>query len=99
MWLQVWLPTMPSISGAQEEKLLVVATARLVCETRQLAAPEAGGVAGQLLAAAVDRLEGSGSGGGEEGGEDGGEEEYSGYTAAYARLHNAARCVVLGVCG
>ncbi len=38
---QVWLPTLPSISGGTEEKLLVVATSRLLADTKQLAAPEA----------------------------------------------------------
>lgn len=86
---------MPSISGAQEEKLLAVATARMLSDTKQLAAPEAGELAGRLLAALVALLEGGGGSGGEEAGEEGlGEEgEYAGYSAAYARLHNAQRWV------
>ena len=89
--VQVWLPTMPSISGGHEEKLLVVATARMLSDCTQLAAPEAAELAGRLLAALVASLEGSGgASGGEEQGEEGpGEEEVAGYSAAYARLHNA----------
>lgn len=37
----MWLPTLPSISGGTEEKLLAVATSRLLADTKQLAAPEA----------------------------------------------------------
>jgi exportin-2 (importin alpha re-exporter) len=89
--VQVWLPTMPSINGGQEEKLLVVATARMLSDSTQLAAPEAAELAGRLLAALVASLEGSGgASGSEEPGEEGpGEEEVAGYSAAYARLHNA----------
>ena len=89
--VQVWLPTMPSISGGHEEKLLVVATARMLSDCMQLAAPEAAELAGRLLAALVASLEGSGgASGSEEQGEEGpGEEEVAGYSAAYARLHNA----------
>lgn len=83
---------MPSISGAQEEKLVAVGTARLLSDTKQLAAPEAGELVGRLLAALVGCLEGSGTSGGEDAGEEAGEEEYAGYSAAYARLHNAHRC-------
>ena len=93
---QVWLPTMPSITGAHEEKLLAVATARLLADAQQLAAPEQAELAGRLLAALVSYLEGGAGSGGEDGGEDGGgggDEEFAGYSAAYARLHNAQRWV------
>ena len=54
-------------------------------------ADEAAELAGRLLAALVASLEGSGgASGSEEQGEEGpGEEEVAGYSAAYARLHNA----------
>lgn len=45
--------------------------------------------AGRLLAALVSSLEGASPSGGEDGGEEAGEEEFAGYSAAYARLHNA----------
>ena len=45
--------------------------------------------AGRLLAALVSSLEGASPSGGEDGGDEGGEEEFGGYSAAYARLHNA----------
>lgn len=44
---------------------------------------------GRLLAALVSSLEGAAAPGGEQGGEELGEEEFGGYSAAYARLHNA----------
>lgn len=86
---QVWLPTLPSISGAAEEKLLAVGTARMLADTQQLAAPAANELVGRLLAALVDLLEGGGGGSDGASGEEPGEEEYAGYSAAYARLHNA----------
>ena len=90
--LQVWLPAMPSITGANEDKLVAVATARMLSEAKQLAAPDAAELDGRLLAALVGCLEGGGARGGEEAAEEGGgEEEHAaaGYSAAYARLHNA----------
>jgi exportin-2 (importin alpha re-exporter) len=90
----VWLPTLPTISGGHEEKLVAVATARLLSGTKQLAAPEAAELVGRLLAALVGSLEGGAASGGEVGGDDGGaDEEFAagGYSAAYARLHNAHR--------
>ena len=44
---------------------------------------------GRLLAALVSSLEGAAAAGGEEGGEEAEGEEFGGYSAAYARLHNA----------
>ncbi|KAL4452248.1 hypothetical protein ABPG75_007910 [Micractinium tetrahymenae] len=88
----VWLPTMPSITGAHEERLVATGGARLLCGTKQLAAPEAVETAGKLLAALVSYLEGAAaSSGGEEAAEEPGEEEFAGYSAAYARLANAQR--------
>ncbi|PSC72253.1 Exportin-2 [Micractinium conductrix] len=87
----VWLPTLPSVTGAHEEKLLSAATAAMLADAPQLAAPESAELAGRLLAALVTYLDGGAASGGEEGGEEGGagEEEFAGYSAAYARLHNA----------
>ena len=84
---------MPSVHGAADEKLLGAAGARLLCETTQLAAPEAAELAGRLLAGLVAYLDGGAADGGDgdEGGEEPGEEEFGGYSAAYARLHNAQR--------
>lgn len=83
---------MPNISGAHEEKLVATGGARLLCGTKQLAAPEAAEAAGKLLAALVSYLEGgTASSGGEEAAEEPGEEEFAGYSAAYARLANAQR--------
>jgi exportin-2 (importin alpha re-exporter) len=91
---QVWLPTLPSISGSHEEKLVAVATARMLSGTSQLAAPQAAELAGQLLAALVTSLEGGAAAGAEGGAEEAGEEEdyaAGGYSAAYAKLHNARK--------
>ncbi|KAI3438113.1 hypothetical protein D9Q98_000554 [Chlorella vulgaris] len=90
----VWLPTLPSISGSHEEKLVAVATARMLSGTSQLAAPQAAELAGQLLAALVTSLEGGAAAGAEGGAEEAGEEEdyaAGGYSAAYAKLHNARK--------
>ncbi|GAB4819020.1 hypothetical protein N2152v2_006066 [Parachlorella kessleri] len=89
---QVWLPSMATISGAQEEKLVAVATVRLLTEAPALQQPAAAELWGHLLAALVQYVEGTAAGaGGESGLDDGEVDEYAGYSAAFARLHNAHR--------
>ena len=43
----VWLPTLPSVTGAHEEKLLSAATAAMLADAPQLAAPESAGGQGR----------------------------------------------------
>ena len=63
---------------------------------------QAAGLWGKLLEGLVQLLEhadaegGTAGGGGAGGGDDLDVEEYSGYTAAYARLHNAHRYAAVG---
>jgi hypothetical protein len=61
---QVWLPSMGSVSGGQEEKLMAVATTRLLTEAPALQQPAAAELWGKLLAALVQYVDGSGSPGG-----------------------------------
>lgn len=92
---QVWLPTMTGIEGAEEEKLAVVAGARLLTE---LPGFSAGGPQGalwaQLREALVKKVTGAAAGAGGAGGQEEEEpdfEEMQGYSAAYAKLANAAK--------
>ena len=82
---------MGSVSGHHDQKLLVVATARLLTELPALQAPEQAELAGKLLAGAVASLDGGGGSEAGAGDEEAPEEEYGGYSAAFARLHNAHR--------
>eukprot|EP00887_Chlorella_sp_A99_P002133 scaffold21.g2133.t1 len=89
----VWLPSMTGVGGQHEEKLVAVATTRFVTELPQLQAPDQAELAGKLLAGTVGLLGGGAvavaSGGSGE--EEAADEEFAGYSAAYARLHNAHR--------
>ena len=84
---------MPTVNGVQEERLLGVASAKVLTESPPLQAPPAAELWGKLLVAEVAYLGGveGGEGGAHEGPEE--EEEYAGYSAAYARLHNAHKWV------
>ncbi|KAK9829548.1 hypothetical protein WJX72_006417 [[Myrmecia] bisecta] len=86
---QVWLPTMPSIQGTSDEKLMVVATTKVLCECSALQAPEAAAVWGQLLDTELKCLEQRTVPivGPED--EEAEADDYGGYSAAYAQLHNA----------
>lgn len=89
----VWLPSMTGVGGQHEEKLVAVATTRFVTELPQLQAPDQAELAGKLLAGTVGLLGGGAvavaSGGSGE--EEAADEKFAGYSAAYARLHNAHR--------
>lgn len=90
----VWAPglTAPGFSP-HEDKIAAVGSARMLCEAAALQDSDA--AAGALLAGIAHRLGANeANGGGSPASvEDAGEvdEEFAGYSAAYARLHNAAR--------
>ncbi|KAG2451269.1 hypothetical protein HYH02_003876 [Chlamydomonas schloesseri] len=92
---QVWLPTLPGVDGPEEEKLVAVAGAKLLTELPgfNAAAPgDRGALWAALRKGVVDKLTGGGSHGGS--GQEDEEpdfEEMQGYTAAYAKLANAAK--------
>ena len=84
---------MGSVVGAHESKVVAVATARVLCEAQQVQGPQHAELWGKLLEALVKYVAGGGSSA-DEGAEDGGageEDVGGGYSAAYARLHHAAR--------
>eukprot|EP00198_Chlamydomonas_reinhardtii_P002761 XP_001692097.1 cellular apoptosis susceptibility protein [Chlamydomonas reinhardtii] len=92
---QVWLPALPGVDGPEEEKLVAVAGAKLLTELPgfNAAAPgDRGALWAALRKGVVDKLTGGGSQGGS--GQEDEEpdfEEMQGYTAAYAKLANAAK--------
>jgi len=88
----VWAPALPTIGGDTERRLALGASARLLSEVPRL--QEAGNAAlwgkllGAALGAASDVLGGAGGGGDDDVQEF---DEVSGYSAAFAQLHNAAK--------
>ncbi|EIE27359.1 Cse1-domain-containing protein [Coccomyxa subellipsoidea C-169] len=92
---QVWLPNMASVRGETEEKLMAVATTKLVCELPALQTAEGAALWGQLLGGLLKALEQrrleqeNGVGEAPENHEDVAEEN-QGYAASFAQLHNAA---------
>lgn len=90
----IWAPALAGPGSALETKVAIVGSARFLCEAPGLQNPAGDGAAGAILAALVVRAAGGvdGKGGGDD--DDEGvdeEEEFSGYAAAYAKLHNAAK--------
>jgi len=87
---QVWLPNIHLVEGSEEEKVVLVATTKCLCELPQLQQSQELWTA--LKEAAVKKVEGKSSqdGAAQEDEELGAEEE-QGYSAAYAKLANAAR--------
>ena len=83
---QVWIPNFQSVQGLLEEKVMVIAGAKVLADATL---PSSLWI--QLLEAIVIKLEGICEPVTHEGQDGGQEEEFSGYSAAYARLHNAAR--------
>ena len=65
MRAQIWLPCMANVAGPTEERLLAVATTRLLCEEPRLAAPGAEPLWGSLLGALAQYLEAGGASSGE----------------------------------
>lgn len=87
---QVWLPNMHLVDGTDEDKAVLVATTKCLCEFPPIQQVQELWAA--LRDAAVKKVEGKGQGPGA--GEDDGEdelEELQGYSAAYAKLANATR--------
>lgn len=85
---QVWLPNMPAIDGPEEEKVMAVATTKLLCECQPLMAHQELWNAFRELA--EKKLTGKeGASGGQEDEEE--FEESQGYSAAYAKLANASK--------
>ncbi|KAL6780583.1 hypothetical protein ACKKBF_B12565 [Auxenochlorella protothecoides x Auxenochlorella symbiontica] len=87
-------PNLANVSGQWEEKLVVVGITKLIVEAPQLQAQENRGVAGKLLDALLRLLDGTSSSAGASGDEAGDEEAgvgAGGYSAAFAKLHNAQR--------
>ncbi|KFM24134.1 Exportin-2 [Auxenochlorella protothecoides] len=82
-------PNLANVSGQWEEKLVVVGITKLIVEAPQLQAQENQGVAGKLLDALLRLLDGTSSS------DEAGDEEAGvgagGYSAAFAKLHNAQR--------
>ncbi|GFR48907.1 hypothetical protein Agub_g10856 [Astrephomene gubernaculifera] len=89
---QVWLPTLASIEGPEEEKLVAVAGAKLLTELPGFSAagPQAALWAG-LRKGLVDKMASGGGGGAGQEEEEPDFEEAQGYSAAYARLANASK--------
>ncbi|GIL79702.1 hypothetical protein Vretimale_12351 [Volvox reticuliferus] len=90
---QVWLPTVPSIEGTDEEKLVTVAGVKLITELPGFSAT---GAQAALWAAVrkglVDKVSGGGAAGAAQQEEEEADfEEMQGYSAAYARLANASK--------
>ncbi|KAK9819488.1 hypothetical protein WJX81_001683, partial [Elliptochloris bilobata] len=91
---QVWVPGLTSFYSDAERRLMAVATTQVLCECAELHVPGAGALWGQLLGALLRMLEdASGDGAAAEREADGGDgdDEFAGYSAAFAQLHNAAR--------
>lgn len=86
----VWLPSLPQIRGSQETRAVAVASTRLLTECPDLQTPAADEFWGKVLDALLQLLEGRAHEATGDDEDDGGDEEYTGYSAAYARLHNAA---------
>lgn len=91
----VWAPYLAG-PGAGGEKVEEVGTVRVVCEAPQLQTEAGAEAAGGLLDALARRLAGAEANGSAGSADEGGaaaeeEEEFAGYSAAYARLHNAAQ--------
>jgi len=84
--LQVWAPNLTKVAGVRETKLCCVATTKLLCESPQFASPQATEAWSKLLGGLMELLERSDD---EINGAVEDEDEYSGYTASFARLHNA----------
>lgn len=91
----VWAPALAA-PGAWDEKAVGVGTTRMLCEAPQLQGEAEAAAFGEALDALLLWLGGGGGKGGREQAEeeDGGGEEFAGYSAAYARLHNAAQVEV-----
>mmetsp|Transcript_40918 Transcript_40918/g.105829 ORF Transcript_40918/g.105829 Transcript_40918/m.105829 type:complete len:971 (-) Transcript_40918:235-3147(-) len=83
---QVWANNLTKIVGDRETKLACVATVKLLCESPQLVAPQAGEAWAKLLNGVLELLERGDDGTNGAAPE---EDEYSGYTASFAQLHNA----------
>lgn len=90
----VWAPSLAGTGFSPlEDKVVLVGSGRMLCEAQVLQGNDAASAA--LLGALAQRLAGQDANGGAHSGEDdGGDEEFAGYSAAYAKLHNAARAEV-----
>jgi exportin-2 (importin alpha re-exporter) len=88
---QVWLPNMGLVDGTDEEKVVLVASTKCLCEFPAM--QQSTEVWTQLRDATVKHVEGKSDGGGAGGGDcdEGFDEEMQGYSAAYAKLANASK--------
>jgi exportin-2 (importin alpha re-exporter) len=88
---QVWAPSIASVDGQDEEKLVAVATTR--CLTEMPALQQAQPAYEALKQALLTQLQGGGENAlaltADEEGD--GQEEFGGYSAAYAKLANASK--------
>ena len=89
----IWAPALAGPGTQLETKVAVMGSARFICEAPGLQVPAGDVAAGVLLAALLVRVAGGvdGKEGDEEENGREEEEEYSGYSAAYAKLYNAAK--------
>ncbi|KAK9798958.1 hypothetical protein WJX73_010520 [Symbiochloris irregularis] len=91
----IWLPSMATVSGQHEEKLVAVATTKLLCECPVLQTADTAPLWGSLLQGLLEyigqRVQGSAAeaASADDAGE--AEEGLTGYTSSYARLGNAAK--------
>lgn len=93
----IWAPALTGAGSPLEMKVVVVGSARMLCEAPGLQGPAADAAVAPMLAGLLHRVAtvGAGASAAKGGNDDdeglGEEEEFSqGYAAAYAKLHNAA---------
>ncbi|KAG1661631.1 hypothetical protein FOA52_002861 [Chlamydomonas sp. UWO 241] len=88
---QVWLPNMGLVDGTDEEKVVLVASTKCLCEFPAM--QQSTELWTALRDAAVKRVEGKtdGADGGGGDNDEGLDEEMQGYSAAYAKLANASK--------
>jgi exportin-2 (importin alpha re-exporter) len=95
----MWAPTLAGPGSPSEDRIATVGSARMLCEAPSLQSDAAASASGALLAALAQRAAVKEAANGHglssqaqegEDGEGGAEEGFLGYSAAYAKLHNAA---------
>jgi len=86
----VWLPAMGTIKAHEQQKLLSVATTRVLCEAPALQTQEVAALWSQLLQSLLAQIEDRAQPAGALVEEENEEGISGGYSAAFAKLHNAA---------
>lgn len=92
----VWLPTLALIHGGTEEKVVAVGTVAMLCDAPQLSTAETATLWGQLLDGVLLGVSGTSTANGDGAAgavpeEEEAPEEFTGYSAAFARLQHAQR--------